>query len=150
MKNKKLLFVASPGGHLVQLGLIAECFDDVERVIVSTYKEKPAFLSGDDYRRVDDFSRDNPHIAFKVFMQCFRILRREHPDLVVTTGAAPGLIMVIVGRLLRVRCVWVDSIANSKKLSLSGRIASKLGVSVISQWKAVAENSNLIYRGRVI
>lgn len=150
MASKKLLFVASPGGHLVQLGLIAECFEDVERVIVSTYREKPSFLPGDNYRRIEDFSRDNPHLAFKVLIQCCRILRLELPDLVVTTGAAPGLIMVIVSRLLRVRCVWVDSIANSKKLSLSGRIASKLGVSVVSQWKEVAENSNLIYRGRVI
>jgi UDP-N-acetylglucosamine:LPS N-acetylglucosamine transferase len=150
MKNKKLLFVASPGGHLVQLGLIAECFEDVERVIVSTYKEKPAFLHGDNYLRVEDFSRDNPHLAFKVLIQCFRILRLELPDLVVTTGAAPGLIMVIVSRFLRVRCIWVDSIANSKSLSLSGKIASRLGVSVISQWKEVSDDSNLIYRGRVI
>ena len=45
---------------------------------------------------------------------------RLRPDVVITTGAAPGYFAVRIGKLLGARVVWVDSIANAEELSLSG------------------------------
>jgi hypothetical protein len=51
-----------------------------------------------------------------------RILLQERPQVVVSTGAAPGCIALVLGRLLGARTIWLDSIANVERLSLAGRM----------------------------
>ena len=150
MKQNKLLLIASPGGHFVQLSLLAEGLQDVAIVAVCSYEKKPSFMPALQYEVVPDFNRENVYRVFGVILKCRKILQRVQPDLVVTTGAAPGLVMVLVARLSGIKTVWIDSIANSRKLSFSGRIAKFFGVKVLSQWQHVAEENNVRYEGRVI
>lgn len=147
---KKVLLVASPGGHFVQLSLLAECLTDVERLVVGTYESRPSFMPSERYLKVDDFSRDNAYIFFKVLAQGCRILYKEKPDLVVTTGAAPGLVILLLSKFFQINSIWIDSVANTKCLSLSGRIAQKLGAVVMSQWEEVSKQSEVRYEGRLI
>ncbi|QMV13415.1 glycosyltransferase family protein [Vibrio spartinae] len=149
MKNK-ILLVASPGGHFVQLSLLSEKLDCCERIVAGTYDKQPGFMAGERYYQISDFSRDTAYLAIKVVFQCLKILKKERPSLVVTTGAAPGLVMALLSKMSGIKTVWVDSIANSKKLSLSGRLAAKCRIHVISQWREVAESHQVTYQGRVI
>ncbi|MGF1753163.1 hypothetical protein L4C33_06140 [Vibrio makurazakiensis] len=150
MSRKKVLLLASPGGHFVQLSLLAECLQEHQTVVVGTYSEMPKFITAKKYYSITDFSRDDFYKAFQVAWQCYKVLRKEMPDLVVTTGAAPGLVMIFVSKLFRKKVVWIDSIANSRKLSMSGAIAQKIGANVISQWKDVSQSSGNKYYGRLI
>lgn len=152
MSDKKILMVASPGGHFVQLSLIAEALSNYcnNFIIVGIYESKPSFIKGDTYRQVSDFSRDNPAVLFKSIKQAWLLLREYKPDLVITTGAAPGFVFIAMSKILGIKAAWVDSIANSRKLSLSGRLAKLLGVYVLTQWQNVASNSSVLYKGRVI
>ncbi len=148
--KNKIMLVASPGGHFVELSLVAECLQDMHVMIVSTYDEKPSFMHGDEYFQVSDFSRDNAQVMFKVLRECYRILKKNKPKLIVTTGAAPGLIMAIVGRFFGIKSIWIDSIANSQYISLSGKIAKAFGIKVFSQWESVAKSSNSEYHGKLL
>jgi len=150
MRRKKVLLVASPGGHFVQLSLLAEGLHNVDIAAACTYQRQPSFMPAGEYEVLPDFNRDNLYKIFNVLFQCKRILQKIQPDLVVTTGAAPGLAMIFVARLLRIETVWIDSIANSQKLSLSGRIAKFIGGRVLSQWQDVADKYNVRYEGRVV
>ncbi len=149
-KKTKIMLVASPGGHFVQLSLVSECLQDMDITVVGTYEDKPSFMYGDRYFKLSDFSRDNPYIAVKELFECLSIFKKTRPSLIVTTGAAPGLIMLLVGRLFGTKTIWLESIANSRKLSLSGKIAKGLGITVFSQWENVAKLSNVEYHGRVL
>lgn len=146
----KILLVASPGGHFVQLSLIAEKMAGNQRVVVGTYDKAPSFMHCEKYYKIADFSRTDAYKASFVSLSAIKILLSEKPDLVVTTGAAPGLIFAFLAKLLGKKAVWIDSIANSKQLSLSGKLARKFGIKVLSQWKPVAEQNGLEYQGRVI
>ncbi|MDC0609986.1 UDP-N-acetylglucosamine transferase subunit ALG14 [Vibrio sp.] len=146
----KILLVASPGGHFVQLSLIAEKMSEHQRIVVGTYDKAPSFMHCEHYHRITDFSRTDAYKALFVSLKAIKILVSEKPELVITTGAAPGLIFAFLAKLLGKKSVWVDSIANSKQLSLSGKIARKLGIKVLSQWKNVAHDNGLQYQGRVI
>lgn len=150
MDQKTVLLVASPGGHFVQLSLLAEGLSGVKIVAACTYQKQPSFMLADSYEVLEDFNRDNIYKIFRVILNCRRILKKVQPALVVTTGAAPGLVMVFAARLSGVKAVWIDSIANSRKLSLSGRIAKFIGIKVLSQWQNVADENNVRYEGRVI
>ncbi|PIE64990.1 MAG: oligosaccharide biosynthesis protein Alg14 [Desulfobacterales bacterium] len=150
MKNKKILLVSSSGGHFVQLNLLLECLKDVDIIVVSTYPKKPLTIDSLQYFSIIDFSRDDPWKIIKVFRQCIRILVNNKPDLVLTTGAAPGFVMLIAAKIINIKGIWLDSIANSKQLSLSGKLAKKFGFTVLSQWREVAVKSKVLYRGRLI
>ncbi|MGL4669594.1 MAG: hypothetical protein ACRCVG_03205, partial [Methanobacteriaceae archaeon] len=132
--SKKILLVSSPGGHFVELSLLNELLDQKKTVIVSTYLKKPKLINCESYYSITDFNRNNGYKIIGVIYQSYKILRRENPALVITTGAAPGLIMLIISKLFRINTLWIDSIANTKELSLSGKFAKFLGINVISQW----------------
>lgn len=78
------------------------------------------------------------------------IVIRERPDVVVTTGAAPGLVVLALARLLGARTVWVDSIANAERLSLSGRLAEGRADLVLTQWPELAREGGPRYLGGVL
>lgn len=145
-----VLLAASPGGHLVQLSLLAEEFRNEKVIVVSTYEKKPVFISGDCYEQLIDFSRSSCYRFFFCFVKALTIIKKHRPQLLITTGAAPGLVMILAARFYGVKSVWIDSLANSKKLSLSGKLAKKLGVDTLSQWENVAKNAGVRYEGRVV
>jgi hypothetical protein len=150
MIDKKVMLVASPGGHFVQLSLIAHKMNVVRRAVIGTYPECPKFMPCDEYYVIPDFSRSNIYVSIYVFYLAVIIMVKEKPDIIITTGAAPGLIFALVARLFKVKSLWIDSIANTKNLSLSGKIASFFGVITLSQWPLVAESENVLYKGCVI
>ena len=41
-----------------------------------------------------------------------RVLASERPDVVISTGAAPGFFAILFGKMFGARTIWVDSIAN--------------------------------------
>lgn len=140
-RRKKVLAVASLGGHWVQLlRLTAEFEPRYDMVYVSTNPGADSMLAADGapFYCIKDFSRTTPWRIFSVFRNLFSIIRRERPDVVLTTGAAPGLVAVIAARLTGRRAIWVDSIANASTLSASGKVASLLTPYAFTQWSYLA------------
>ena len=50
-------------------------------------------------------------------LRTFLVVLRERPDVVVSTGAAPGYFALRFGRLFGARTLWLESIANVEELS---------------------------------
>jgi len=145
----KVLAVSSPGGHWVQLCRLLPVFSAYEVIYVCTY-DKPTELNvNDKYYVIGDISRDSISRVFSVIGDLLRILKNERPTHVFTTGALPGLIAVIVARLFGSQTIWLDSIANSEKASLSGTIASYLSNHCFTQWEHL-ENKRIKYIGRIV
>jgi UDP-N-acetylglucosamine:LPS N-acetylglucosamine transferase len=78
-----------------------------------------------------------------VLFRCLSIVVKERPDVVISTGAAPGCLMCLLGRLLGARIVWLDSITNVERVSLSGRLVRPFADLFLVQWPELAEK----YRG---
>ena len=78
-------------------------------------------MPGSTYYAIRDVSRRD-RLGFAVLIaQLVRILARERPEVVITTGSAPCLIALGLAKtLLRARTIWIDSIANVERLSSSG------------------------------
>lgn len=147
-QNNKVIFVASPGGHFVQMSMLAANFDN--KVIISTYKDCPSFVETNSYYKIQDFNRNNFLLLFPLIFKALGIVRKEKPNIVITTGAAPGLVFVILARFLGIKALWIDSIANTQKISLSGKIARFFGIKVLTQWRNLADNNSVFFEGRVI
>ncbi|MEM6487157.1 MAG: UDP-N-acetylglucosamine--LPS N-acetylglucosamine transferase [Pseudomonadota bacterium] len=90
------------------------------------------------FRSVMDGSRWSKFRLMRQFLQIIGIVLTVRPDVIVTTGAAPGYFAIRVGKLLGARTVWVDSIANAEQLSLSGRMAGRHVDLWLTQWEHLA------------
>ena len=86
--------------------------------------------------------------------QMLKILFRERPDIVISTGAAPGYFALRFGKWLKARTIWVDSIANVEHLSLSGQKVGRYADLWLTQWPDLAgsegDGQGPHYRGAVI
>jgi UDP-N-acetylglucosamine:LPS N-acetylglucosamine transferase len=146
---KKIYVVASTGGHWIQLHR-ATLNIDYAQLIFSTPYPMPAELNSNQVHiQIQDFNRDNAYKAFKTCWQILKIMLKYKPDVVITTGAAPGLIALLLAKVLGKKGYWIDSIANSEKLSLSGKLSLKIATQTFTQWEHLA-TANIQYIGKVI
>ena len=146
---KKVLAVASIGGHWIQLLRIARPMEGhYEMVYVSTHPKCATMVEGQKFCQTTDFSRSDAWKLIPAFFRQLNIIRKEKPDAIITTGAAPGLICVFAGWLLRRKTIWIDSIANANRLSLSGRIAALFVSRVYTQWQHLA-TAKIHYSGDI-
>jgi UDP-N-acetylglucosamine:LPS N-acetylglucosamine transferase len=149
-RRPKVLAVASRGGHWIQLLRLREAYDDAEVVFVTTVPEYRQTIGDARLRVVIEATRERKLRLALMALQMLWILLRERPDAIVTTGAAPGFAAVRLGRLLGIRTLWIDSIANAEELSLSGRLAARHADAVLTQWAHLARPGAIEYRGAVV
>ena len=151
-KKLRLCLVSSAGGHTSQLLELAESWKGNDAFWVTTsdvIKEKLSKYGNVDV--VGECNRQQPWRVFVVLMQCIRIVFRERPDIVISTGAASGCMVCFLSKLFGAKIVWIDSITNVYRLSLSGRLVRRIADLFLVQWPELAEKySNVEYAGAVI
>lgn len=131
----KMLCVASFGGHWVQLKRLTALLEADDVVLAST----DAGQHGGAAYYLDDFSVRELWRGVRQLPLALRVVRQSGAEVVISTGAAPGLLVLFAGFLLGRKTVWVDSIANSQRLSLSGRAARLFATRVLTQWPDLAK-----------
>ncbi|AJY46971.1 hypothetical protein [Martelella endophytica] len=148
---KKLIAIASAGGHWVQLLRLRPAFEGCDVTYITTMKHMSDILPGEKVRFVPDASKSEKFRLFILSIRLFYLIIRIRPKVIVTTGAAPGVIALLIGRLLGANTVWIDSIANAEELSLSGRLAVGRADMVLSQWPEVAAKyEGVEWKGAVV
>jgi UDP-N-acetylglucosamine:LPS N-acetylglucosamine transferase len=150
MRKPKLIALASGGGHWVQLQRLRPAFSEFETVYVSMFESYAEQVAGSRYYVVPDASRFEVRSFAPVFAKALGIMLKERPRAVVTTGSAPMLAFLLLARLMGAQTLWIDSIANSERLSSSGRLAKRIAHRVVSQWPEVAEREGVGCWGAVI
>ena len=87
---------------------------------------------------------------FWVLMQCIKVVWKERPDVVISTGAAPAFLLCITAKIFGAKIVWIDSIANVERLSMSGQMAKPFSSLFLTQWPELAKKYNDVeYTGAV-
>jgi UDP-N-acetylglucosamine:LPS N-acetylglucosamine transferase len=145
-----LIAAASGGGHWIELLRLKRAFEGWDVVYVSMFENYVSAIPGARYYTDPDASRFDKLAFFKVALKAFRIMLKERPDAIVTTGSAPMLWFLIFGRLIGAKTLWIDSIAQAEKMSSSGRIAKKLATVAVAQWPEVARDEDIEYWGAVL
>ncbi len=146
----RILAVASGGGHWVQLLRLRPAFEGTHVTYVTVRRSYSTDIPGEDLRVVPDATRWN---KFKLLVMATRILwlvATIRPDVIISTGAAPGYFAIRFGGWFGARTCWVDSIANAEELSLSGRKIRSHATRVLSQWPDVAAAEGVEHAGSVL
>lgn len=118
-------------------------------VFVSTLHQE-RLPEGVRLRVVPDANRKAPLGMIRLILAMAWVVLRERPDVVVSTGAAPGYVAIRLARIFGARSVWLDSLANVDELSMSGRLAGAHADLWLTQWPHVARPEGPHFRGSVI
>jgi hypothetical protein len=149
-KKLKILAIASGGGHWVQLLRLRPAFEDCE-VTYATVKSGYRSQVGDaSFRVIPDCNRWDKLSALRSAFMISLLLLRLRPDVVITTGAAPGYFGVHLGRWFGARTIWVDSIANAEEISLSGQMVRGRADLWLTQWPHLASEDGPHFYGQVL
>jgi UDP-N-acetylglucosamine--N-acetylmuramyl-(pentapeptide) pyrophosphoryl-undecaprenol N-acetylglucosamine transferase len=130
------LFAASAGGHLdLLLRLQREAFPGAEPVWVTSRTARGAKLAEDRprVRLLPEFGR-SPLRMLANLRAALRIVIRERPRMVVTSGAGVVAPLCALARLSGARLVFVETMARVKGPSRTARLLSPLADTVIVQW----------------
>lgn len=149
-RPRRVLAVASGGGHWVQLLRLRPALADMQVAYVTVRRSYAADVPGERLHVVPDATRWNKLKLLWMAMRILWILARERPDVVLSTGAAPGFFAIRMGKWLGARGIWVDSIANVEQLSLSGRRIGRHADLWLTQWPHLARADGPSYRGAVL
>jgi UDP-N-acetylglucosamine:LPS N-acetylglucosamine transferase len=145
------MVATSAGGHWVQMRRLLPALEGLDVVYAGVGTVLDADLGPAAYYRIRNVSRRDPLGFFVIAWQLARVMRRERPDVVVTTGAAPGLMALVLGKLVAgSRTVWIDSIASVETMSLSGRLARHVADAWLVQWEHLARPEGPEFWGAVL
>jgi UDP-N-acetylglucosamine:LPS N-acetylglucosamine transferase len=146
----KLLAVASGGGHWVQLLRLRPAFEGQDVTWATVDARYQSDVPGQRLWVFPDATRWNKLRLVRQILRLAWIILRVRPDVIVTTGAAPGFVAIRIGKLLRARSIWLDSIANVDALSLSGQQVGPHADLWLTQWAHLARPDGPRYEGAVL
>jgi UDP-N-acetylglucosamine:LPS N-acetylglucosamine transferase len=152
-KKTKILAISSPGGHWIQLNKICNQLENQFDVVYATPGAQYKSAAKKNNRKVytiTDASADSKLNLIPVTLQILFILIHERPNTIISTGAAPGVMAVLLCKFLPIKTIWIDSIANVKVLSRSGRMVKNHADLVLTQWQDLSDDKNIFYRGSVL
>lgn len=147
--RKRILAVASGGGHWVQLLRLRPAFDGHDLAFLTTNEGYKSEVEGKVFI-VTDANMWEKLKLLKMFIEVAWIILKFRPNVVVTTGAAPGFAAIMFGRLFGMKTIWIDSIANSEQLSSSGLHARRWAKVWLTQWEHLAQPEGPHFWGGVL
>jgi len=149
--TRKILAIASGGGHWLQLRRLALAFEDLDVAYVSVSPDYREDVGRSRFYSVYDVTRRDRVKILLLTFQLVRILLIERPHVVITTGSAPGMLALAIAKmLLRSRTIWIDSIANCVRMSTSGLQARRFADVWLTQWPNLQNAEGPDYWGAVL
>jgi len=139
MVKKRILAMASGGGHFVQLLRLRPAFEGHEVHFATVHADSRSEVGDAPFHVFRDVSRADWWRLPLALLDIAALLIKVRPQLIITTGALPPLLALLLVKPFGVRTLWVDSIANSEVLSGSGQIARKLATQTLTQWPSLTE-----------
>jgi UDP-N-acetylglucosamine:LPS N-acetylglucosamine transferase len=156
MKNKndrpakRVLAVASGGGHWVQLMRLLPAFEGTDVTFVSVNSFRRDDVRDHRFFTIPDASRWNKYMFIPMAFKILWILLLVRPHVVVTTGSAPGYATLRLAKYLGSRTVWIDSISQIEALSMSGQLAGKVADLWLTQWPHLAKPEGPEFSGTIL
>ncbi len=149
-KQTKVLAVASGGGHWVQLRRLAPAFEGADVAYLTVEPSYRPEVGNARFHLVVDATRWNKVKLLRMLAQIAWVIAKERPDVVISTGAAPGYFAIRLGKIAGARTMWIDSIANVEQLSLSGQKIMKHADRCLTQWQHLAADGGPEFAGAVL
>lgn len=146
----RILAISSGGGHWVQLLRLRPALEGHDVTYVTVDRAYQSDVGTARFRTISDATRWSKLAMLRTALQILWMMLRLRPQIVISTGAAPGYFAVRIGKLLGARTIWLDSIANVDEVSMAGQWAGPYADLYLTQWEHLAQLGGPQFRGAVL
>ncbi len=144
----KIMFVSSSGGHLVQLHRLEGWWGKHDRVWVTfDLPDAHSLLEGEHMVFAHHPTTRNVPNALRNLGLAFRLLRRERPDVVVSSGAGVAFPFFLLARLFGMKTVYIEVYDRIDSPTLTGRLCHPISNLFLLQWE---EQRRFYPRGQLV
>jgi beta-1,4-N-acetylglucosaminyltransferase len=145
------MLACSPGGHLMQMLALRSAWKDLPRIWVTLRAadtetllqgERTIFAHGPTSRNIKNLLR-NLRLSVAV-------MRSHRPDVLLSTGGGVTVPLFLIGKLMGVRLVYVESLTRVDGPSLSGMLVYPLVDRFFVQWPEAVTRPRMEFVGRLL
>ena len=127
--------MSSSGGHLTEVRALRAAYEPYAHFYVLNDRILlPPDMEGKTYF-IRHSERDRLFVVN--LWEAWHILRRERPGLILSTGAGPVVPFALVGKLLKVPTIFIETFTRVTKPSLTGNIMYRLADRFFYQWETL-------------
>jgi len=136
IKKTKVCLVGSSGGHLTHLYMLKPFWQDKERVWVTFDKEDArSILNGEKmYPCYFPTNRNVKNLIRNVFV-AWKVLIKEKPDLIISSGAAVAVPFFYIGKLMGIKLIYIEVFDRIDKPTITGKMVYPITDKFIVQWE---------------
>jgi UDP-N-acetylglucosamine:LPS N-acetylglucosamine transferase len=134
----------------VQLLRLRPAFEGCDVTFVTVSPAYAQDVPGQKLRVVNDATRWDRVGLVRMGLKLAWIVLAVRPDVVISTGAAPGYFAVRLGRLAGARTMWIDSIANVERVSMTCELVAPHADMRLTQWEHLAGSGGPRFEGAVL
>lgn len=138
----KACFVASSGGHWEELMCIKSIADEHDTVYITEEGGQARDSSLENICLLPQINRRQKDFLWrfaKLFFSAGKIMFREKPDFVVTTGALISFPFCLYAKLMGAKVIYIETFARVNDRSLTGRLVYPLADLFLVQWESLLE-----------
>lgn len=138
----KACFVASSGGHWEELMCLRPIADEHDTFYVTEAGGQAKDSSLENVYLVPQINRRQKDFLWrflKLMLSAGRIMLREKPKVVITTGALISFPFCLYAKLLGAKVVYLETFARVHDRSLTGRLVYPLADLFLVQWESLLE-----------
>ncbi|HGL1317342.1 TPA: PssD/Cps14F family polysaccharide biosynthesis glycosyltransferase [Streptococcus pneumoniae] len=132
----KICLVGSSGGHLTHLYLLKPFWKDKERFWVTFDKADARNVLSEEvvYPCYYPTNRNIKNLIKNTFL-AYKILKKERPDLIISSGAAIAVPFFYIGKLFGSKTVYIEVFDRIDASTLTGKLVYPVTDRFIVQWE---------------
>ena len=150
--RRELLLVCSSGGHLQQLQALRHAWEPHARLWVTFDRsDARSLLAGEDVVYAHGPTNRSVGNLARNLALAIRVLLRERPRVLLTTGAGVAVPFAWAGRLIGCKVLYIKSATRIDEPSLSLRLMRPIAHRIYVQWPKLQRRvPSARYRGSVL
>ena len=136
----KVCLVGSSGGHLTHLYMLKPFWQDKERFWVTFNKEDAnSILEGEQvYHSYYPTNRSLKALLINTRL-AWKVLRKERPDVIVSSGAAVAVPFFYLGKLFGMKTIYIEVFDRIDKPTMTGKMVYPVTDRFIVQWEEMKQ-----------
>ena len=135
-KDIKVCLVGSSGGHLTHLYMLKPFWEKKKRFWVTFDKEDAKSLLKEEKMYPCYYPTNRSLKALiKNTKIAWKVLKKEKPDLIISSGAAVAIPFFYLGKLFGAKTIYIEVFDRINKPTISGKLVYPVTDQFIVQWE---------------
>lgn len=138
MKNRKICFAASSGGHYEQLMMLKPLMEKYDSFILTEKTQYEARVTGEKTYYLKQVNRKEKTFLLRMLQNAFLtfgIFLKEKPNVVICTGVLAMIPMCLLVKLFGGKLIYLESFAKVTSPTETGKLLYRFADQFYVQWE---------------